>query len=277
LGGILDRSVRDAVLRRLGVPEPSVDLAGLTAIYRRWCESVPFDNTRKLIHVRAGDPGPLPGDVPDDFFASWLEHGTGGTCWAGNGALHALLRSLGFEAHRGIATMMVAPDLPPNHGTVAVDVDEGRFLVDASMLHGEPLPLRDTTTRIDHFAWGVEAVPGADGRTAVHWYPFHLEAGMDCRIERFGASEADFRELHEATRTWSPFNYSLCLRRVRGDAMIGFWFGRYGERAAAGTRRYEDVEPSVRRRVLCDDVGLSARLVDAVPADREVPPPPRPG
>lgn len=263
-----------AVLRKLGLGRPAPDLAGLRQLYRRWCESVPFDNSQKMIHLAAGSPGSLPGDRADDFFASWLERGTGGTCWAANGALFSLLRSLGFDARRGLATMLVAPDLPPNHGTVAVDLEDGRFLVDASMLHREPLLLGDDPTRVDHFAWGVEASPMADGRTSVRWHPFHLEDGMICRIEHFEASESDFRELHEATRAWSPFNYALCVRRVHRDRMVGFWFGLYGERTAEGTRRFEPIDPGRRRAVLCDDLGLVPAHVDAIPADRDIPPPP---
>jgi len=41
-----------------------------------------MDNVRKLIHLRANDPAPLPGDTPEDFFGAWLVHGAGGTCWA---------------------------------------------------------------------------------------------------------------------------------------------------------------------------------------------------
>ncbi len=37
--------------------------------------------------------------------------------------------------------MMVAPKLPPNHGTVAAVLDCATWLVDASMLHGAPLRL----------------------------------------------------------------------------------------------------------------------------------------
>jgi N-hydroxyarylamine O-acetyltransferase len=37
--------------------------------------------------------------------------------------------------------MMVAPNLPPNHGTALVDLPDGRYVVDASILHVEPLPL----------------------------------------------------------------------------------------------------------------------------------------
>jgi N-hydroxyarylamine O-acetyltransferase len=269
----LGELAQQRILRRLDMSRPSLDLAGLARLYEGWCQRVPFDNSRKLGHVGAGNPGPLPGDSPEDFFDSWLAHGTGGTCWAGNGALHALLRSLGFEAHRGIATMLAIPDLPPNHGTVAVDVPEGRFLVDASMLHREPLPLRDEVTRIDHYAWGVEAKPVEDGRTTVRWSPFHSDDGMDCRLERFGASEADFRELHEITRRESAFNHALCVRLVRDDRSFGFWFGKYGERRASGERCYETRSGAFRRQLLREAVGMSAEHVDAIPPDRKPPGP----
>ncbi len=89
----------ERVLAKLGLAAaPRADLGGLAALYAAWCRSVPFDNVRKLIHVRAAYPAPLPGDTPEDFFDAWLAHGTGGTCWAGNGALCALLESPGFRA-----------------------------------------------------------------------------------------------------------------------------------------------------------------------------------
>src|SRR5580692_149390 len=121
----LPQAMIDRVLERLeltGRPEPT--LAGLSAVYCAWCRHVPFDNIRKLIHVRRGDPGVLPGDDAGDFFHGWLRYGAGGTCWAGNGALSVLLVALGFAARRAVATMLVAPNLPPNHGSVTVLLEE---------------------------------------------------------------------------------------------------------------------------------------------------------
>ena len=130
------------VLDRLGLgASPRCDLDGLRLVYDAWCRSVPFDNSRKLVHVAAGDEGPLPGDDPREFLEAWLRWGTGGTCWAANGALCEVLAALGFDGERGVGTMLVAPDLPPNHGTVAVRADGRRWLLDASMLHVEPLLL----------------------------------------------------------------------------------------------------------------------------------------
>ena len=93
-----------------GRPEPTFE--GLSAVFGAWCRNIPFDNVRKLIHVRSGDRDHCPGDDAVDFFEAWLKHGTGGTCWVTNGGLFRLLHSLGFEAARGEATMMIAPTSP---------------------------------------------------------------------------------------------------------------------------------------------------------------------
>ena len=124
-----------AVVQRFGIGTPAPDLDGLRTVYAAWCEAVPFDNVLKLIHCAEGRRGPLPGSTADDFFETWLEQGTGGTCWAGNGALHDLLEALGFDVTRVFATMMSAPDARgPNHGSVLVRADGERWLVDASIL-----------------------------------------------------------------------------------------------------------------------------------------------
>jgi hypothetical protein len=67
----------DAVLSRLGVDRPAPDLAGLRMVYAAWCGAVPFDNSRKMIHVAEARPGPLPGSTAEDFFSAWLAFGTG--------------------------------------------------------------------------------------------------------------------------------------------------------------------------------------------------------
>jgi N-hydroxyarylamine O-acetyltransferase len=229
---------------------------------------------RKLIHVRAGDPGPLPGDTPDDHFDAWLAHGAGGTCWAGNGALHALLRAVGFDAVRGLATMLVAPDLPPNHGSVAVRLEGRLHLVDASILHGEPLRLeKEQATEVAHPAWGVRCTPEGE-RWRIRWRPLHLPDGLDCRIESLGASAEEFHALHEATRAWSPFNFQLSARLLRGDTVVGVGLGRRGEIDAEGRMHQAPLDGAERDRHLTDTLGMSAEIVAALPPDVPTPPPP---
>ncbi len=265
----------ERVLRKLGFsdrPEPT--LGSLTALYAAWCRRVPFDNVRKLIHMREGQTGPLPGDGPEDFFVAWLAHGTGGTCWAGNGGLYDLLTSLDYEASRGIATMVTSPDVPPNHGTVLVDLDGVRYMVDASILHNQPLLLVDgQTTAIPHGAWGVEARQ-QDGRWHIRWRPLHTPAGIDCRIEHVGASGETFSESYEATRAWSPFNYELNARLIRGDALVGVAFGQHVTLDAGGAVDREPISGEDRVRLLIEELGMSEEIARQLPPDEPTPPPP---
>ena len=49
----LDLAFRDAILERLGFSAaPLADLDGLQAVYRAWCEHVPFENVGKVIALR---------------------------------------------------------------------------------------------------------------------------------------------------------------------------------------------------------------------------------
>lgn len=268
----------EPVLERLGFSSrPAASLGGLKAVYAAWNQKVPFDNIRKLIHLRQDHPGPLPGGQPAEFFDAWLRYGTGATCWAGNGALQALLHSLGFSSLRGYATMMLAPDIPPNHATVVVDCEGKRYLVDASILHGEPLELSDTaTTSVLHPAWGVEA-SAKSGQHIIHWRPIHMPQGLDCRIDKLDVSADVFHDFHERSRPWSPFNYQLYARVNRQDRVIGTGFGQRFQFDAEGKVHQHALEPQERLRFLVEDLGIHEALAVQVPADIPTPPPPSAG
>jgi N-hydroxyarylamine O-acetyltransferase len=273
--GAISSALAERVLDELGFSRaPAVDRAGLAALYAAWCRSVPFDNARKLIHLRANDPAPLPGDTPEDFFAAWLAHGAGGTCWAIHGAWCALLEACGFDARRAIATMLVAPDLPPNHGSVSVRLGDETLLVDATMQHGEPLALEQRVTEVAHPAYGVRARP--DGaRWLVGWRsPFTLEP-MDCRIESLAGDAAAFRTHHEATRAWSPFNFQLMVRVWRGDGILNATRGERIFIAADGSVSRTLLDRGARLKLLIEEAGFSEELAKQVPDDLPTPPPPR--
>lgn len=274
---VLEPFLVEQVLERLGLSDrPTVSLDGLAMLYAAWGQRVPFDNIRKLIHLRRNDPGPLPGSAPADFFDAWLRYGAGATCWAGNGALHALLCTLGFSSVRGYATMLLAPDIPPNHATVVVWCDGRRYLVDASILHGEPLELLDVaTSRVAHPAWGVEADPSS-GQHIVRWRPIHMPEGLGCRIDRLDVSADTFHDFHERSRPWSPFNYQLYARVNRMNRVIGTGFGQRFEFGADGTVHQQALEPRERLRFLVEEVGIHESLAAQVPVDIPTPPPPTP-
>lgn len=271
----LPGELRERVLERLGLAEPpQADSEGLHRLYDAWCRNVPFDNVRKLLHLRGGGNGPLPGGTPEDFLRSWIQYGTGGTCWTNAAALHALLTSLGFNARLGLGTMLVVPDLPPNHGTVLVQLESGRFLVDGSMLHGEPLLLEDASpTEVGHPAWGVRC-DRRDDRWHVWWRPLHKVDGFECRLEHFNATPEEYRQRYEQTRGWSPFNYEVSARRNRGNSAAGVAFGHAVTLNPDGTIYREPVDLAERNRVLIEVVGIREELVAQLPADIPTPPPP---
>lgn len=271
----LPDSLLDAVLDQLGFQRrPSPSLESLREIYHSWCQHVPFDNVQKLVHLASGSPEPLPGLDPASFFENWLRHRSGGTCWAGSTALHSLLTSLGFQAQRCIATMIVVPDLPPNHGTVHVQVDGLSCMADSSILFGQPMLLHESgETGITHPAWGVSAAR-RDGLWHIDWRPLHKPDGLPCRLDRFGAEPSEYAAFYEGTRDWSPFNYQLTARRNRGDEVIGMTFGNAVTLRADGSVKIDPIDDAERRRRLVEDFGMSEELVSSLPDDRPTPPPP---
>ena len=266
----------DAVLDRLRIgARPTPDLHGLRSVYAAWCGSVPHENTRKLIHVDAGLGTPLPGSTAEDFFAAWLEHGTGGTCWAANGALHDLLAALGFDVERATATMMSMPDVVgPNHGSVVVALDGERWIADASILSGEPIRIPDPGEASDDGA-PLPRFEWLDGKAAVRWRALNAPEGFPCRLERIGATRKEWDSLHQRTAEWSPFNYMLNARLLRGGDSIGAARGQRYVFAADGAQVASPLEGDARTRFLVEELGISEAIAYRVPADRPVPP--RPG
>jgi N-hydroxyarylamine O-acetyltransferase len=264
------------VLNKLEIDPPTLDLSGLGSLYYAWCRKVPFDNSLKMIDVRSATQGPLAGSKPDVFFENWLRFGSGGTCWSGNGGLYALLRALGFDASRGVATMLVAPDLPPNHGTVVVRIQNSRYLVDASILHSEPLLLDEANppdTRVHSQAWEVQ-LRLEDKHFKINWHPLHMTEGLDCRIDYTPATLEDFEQHYESTRAWSPFNYELNLRLIKGDSVIGIAQGKRIEIDAQGRIHATQLNAADRLSVLVDELGIHKGLAERIPADSPTPPPP---
>jgi arylamine N-acetyltransferase len=272
---VLPEQLVEQILARLGFsrrPTPTID--ALRSLYSTWCERVPFDNIRKLIHVRSANSAPLPGATPQDFFEAWLKFGTGGTCWPGAGALHDLLTALGFDAVCAIGTMMAAPNLPPNHGTVLVNFGSQMFLVDSSILHGNPLSLiRDSETSVSHPAWGVRCI-WRETNWFVQWRPLMRLEGFDCRLDSLPATATDFTDSYSRTRGWSPFNYELSVRVNRGDKVIGVASGHAISLLADGSVARTPLTPDERRRLLIEDIGITEALVAQLPDDIATPPPP---
>ena len=271
----LSMELLEQVLSRLGLADrPAPTLDGLQTLYAAWCRKVPFDNVRKLIHLHSHAPGPLPGDDPSEFLEAWLTYGTGGTCWAGNGALHAVLVSLGFRATLGMGTMHAAPEAPPTHGTVLVTWEGTWYVVDASILHGAPLSLHESRpTGVAHPVWGVHCTK-RDGAWFIRWRPLHQPEGLDCRLQYLHVSRETFRERHEQSRTWSPFNYEVYARAIRGETVVGVVRGQRVAFDSAGGVRHTPLGGDDCLRVLVEELGMKEEIVRRLPLDAPTPPPP---
>jgi len=270
------------VLRHLGYPtHVDPDLAGLTALYRAWCEQVPFDNTRKMIALAGGAGRPLPGTSADDFFTNWLAHGTGGTCWPSSNALYAILRAARFEARRVVGSMRDLGVL--NHASVKVRLAGRDWLADSSMLTNTPLPLGEGVVVGDDPVWPVEVE--ATGGTHLVWW--HTPPGTDylpCRLLLDPAPFETYADGFERSRERSPFNQRLYARRnLPGELIILIGRTRYSRTRDGVTMR--DLSRGELRAALCEDIGLSAALVDEwaacgaleasfAPAAGSPPPPP---
>lgn len=267
---VMRNDLVDAVLARLGVERPSCDLAGLRSVYAAWCGAVPFDNTLKLIHSAEALPGPLPGSTADAFFDAWLEHRTGGTCWAGNGALHELLSELGFHVERALATMLSSPDARAvNHGSVFVTIDGVRWIADASILSGDPIPV--VKPERDGASQALPRLEWHGDQPAVIWRALSAPDGFPCVIRRIGAEWGEWDRLHQATAAWSPFNYQLTTRLMRGGETIGVAKGQRFVFRTDGSLDASPVEGEERTRFLVEELGISESIAARVPRDRAVP------
>lgn len=218
----LPHELVEQILLKLGFIEPPpVNYSGLSDLYKAWCQKIPFDNIRKRIHLIENNPLPLPGHDDEEFYSGWLRYGVGGTCWAGNAALHTLLNALGFSCERATATMLTDAKQPPNHGTVCVQFRDEQFLVDASMLHNTPLLLAPNhPSAIVHQAWGLSCSPN-EQHWSIRWRPLHMLDGCTCRIEKFPVTRETFRQLNEASRRLSPFNDALYIRLNTAESVMG--------------------------------------------------------
>jgi N-hydroxyarylamine O-acetyltransferase len=243
------------VLERLGLQgPPGPDLAGLSDLYGAWCLHVPFDNTRKMIALRAGGEGPLPGASAEDFLEHWLAGGTGGTCWPSSNALYAVLCATGFRSRRVIGSMR--DQGVANHASVKVCLDDGRhWLVDSSMLVNRPLPLGQEAFVGDDPVWPAE-VEAVDGTHLVWWHAPPGGAYLPCRLLVDPASFQDYLAGYDRSRERSPFNQRLYARRNQpGRLVILVGRTRYTRtRDGIATR---DLDADELQASLRTDIGLS--------------------
>jgi len=273
---VLSPALTEAVLARLGFAEaPLPDADGLAAVYEAWCDHVPFDNVVKRIHLASGSADPIPNGPPEAFFASYLRHGTGETCWPSSGALFALLTTLGFDARRGSGAMRDDLSGPiHSHGTVIVRVDERAHWVDTSMLTRRVFAIRHgEETTLDDPVNAVRIEPVGDLWRVWWTHPF-LDEMLGCLLLDDNVTGEHYLARYESSRGMSPFNTALYTTRSLKDTRITIAFGQRFERTTEGVSS-APLAGDERTRTLVEEFGYSEEIVAALPPDD--PPPPRQG
>ncbi|MGV3708212.1 MAG: hypothetical protein ACO1Q7_05175 [Gemmatimonas sp.] len=204
------------VAQRLGLGAGvETSIQGLYAVYGAWCSNVPFDNIRKLIALRTGDTGPLPGGDATDFLEAFLEHGTGGTCWSSSNGLYEMVKGFGFNARRIAGSMR---DLGvPGHGSVKVRIGDMDWMVDSSMLTMFPIPITDQLYVYRDARFGVEVEPTPEGSHLVWFNTPPYDDYFPCRLLIDDVSHDFYLERYEISRTRGPFNHHISIRYNRGD------------------------------------------------------------
>jgi N-hydroxyarylamine O-acetyltransferase len=268
---VLTPATTEAVLHRLGFSDaPNPDLAGLNQTYAAWCEHVPFDNIVKRTHLASGSTEPIPNGVPEAFFASYLGHGTGGTCWPSSGGLYALLTALGFNARRGSATMREEIyGRIHNHGTVLVQFDDADYWVDSSML---TMRVFTTTEGIDDPVHATRIEP-AEPHFRVLWTHNFLDEMLTCLLLDDDVTQHHYLASYESSRMQSGFNTALYATRSTPDMRVTLALGQRFERTPDGVSSRPLVDD--RCQVLIEEFGYSEAIVAALPDDD--PAPPKPG
>jgi N-hydroxyarylamine O-acetyltransferase len=266
-GTVLRPKTTEAVLDRLGFSvAPAADKAGLDAVYLAWCRRVPFDNVIKRIHMTSGAAGPLPNGEPEAFFALYLEHSTGGTCWPSSGALFALLESLGFDATRRSAAMRDDVLGPIHtHGTIIVRLDGERYWVDTSMLTDRVVPL---SSGLEDPIHQVRVEP-VDDRWRVHWIHPWKDEKVPCLLLDPDVTQQHYLDRYEWSREFSPFNTFLSATVNTPTSRLSASAGARRERTAASVTN----EPygDHRDELLIEAFGYSEEIVSQLPPDDPFP------
>jgi arylamine N-acetyltransferase len=264
----ISQSTVEQVLERFGLQaRPPVSPEGLNTVYRAWCTHIPFDNVQKRIALADGRPGPLPGAYPEEFFADYLAHGTGGTCWSSSGALQALLVALGFPARRMVASMHdEANNRAPSHATVLVRLDGQDYLADSAMLTQDIFPLQPGMESVREDPVHPLRAEPVDGYWRIWWNLAQSDASIPCLILEDDVPLERYLERYEVAREWSGFNRYLFARRNTHDGVAALVRSRRYFKDSTGTIT-EFPLGSDRERFLIEEWGYSEEIVSRMPED----------
>jgi len=267
----LSPSLVERVLAKLGLKnKPTLDLAGLNSLYAAISGNIPFDNIQKRIWFATDRKKPVTGGDPREFFENWVRHGTGGTCWAGNGGMYALAHALGFQARRMAGSVIVA-NYPQggNHGSVLVTLDGIEYVFDHTFGAFKVAPFipgkrASTGTGIHN----IEVIP-VDGGFEVFFHLGWTEDALPFRTEpeHDPVDHSFFIDRYDNASRVGFFNDTLLISRRFANSTVTI--GRMNKIVISpgGSLAKTELTPAQRDQVLIQELGLSPEVVSMIPPD----------
>jgi N-hydroxyarylamine O-acetyltransferase len=222
-----------AYLDRIGIARPDrPDADNLRRLQRRHLHSVPFEN----LSIHLGEDIPLETGA---LFDKIVTRRRGGYCYEVNGALAALLRSLGYRVSL-LAARVHGPSGfgPLSHLALRVDIDEP-WLVDVGFGRNAERPLRLDDPGEQNDVGGVFRIETTDeGDLDVY-----RDGSVLYRIEQRPRELDDFKPVHWFQRTWpvSHFVQSPFCTLFTDHGIITL-AGRRLITTEGGSRREEELE-----------------------------------
>lgn len=217
----LDETLRDAYLRRLGLPRPPApSVETLFAVHRAQVERISYE----AVWVWLGERRSV---APLDC-VRYLASGRGGYCYHLNGALATLLGWLGYDIHRHVGGVQGTASDPAgptaNHlpltvrGLPTPDNPGGEWFLDSGLGDGphEPMPLVAGEYRQGPFTYRLGPSEAIEGGWRFHADPRMSLLGMD-----FGTEDARsdaFDEKHEWLQSAPESGFVRTLAVFRRDA-----------------------------------------------------------
>lgn len=213
-------------LQRLRLEQKSPDLSFLSELSRAHMQIFPYENVSKLHFSQGTNRKLVPS--PEEYIANAILYDYGGTCFANNGSLLALLRALGYQGH-------LVP-LSDTHTAILVrgllDHDEPVYVdMGAAAPIFEPVRfLTDSEQKASRF--GIDSVRIVPDAVQPNRFRFKRMRRGELVSEKWNFDPSEARELHDLSesieRTYQPTaTFMGCLRiqlfqleRKRGISLL---------------------------------------------------------
>jgi hypothetical protein len=237
----------DDVLDALELPREDPSHRFLERLFHRFNARVPFESASKILRdADVSDPAEKP-RVPDVFWSGFLEHGTGGTCFARVAAFDALASGLGFTTRKALGR--VEKDF--DHAALVVSTEGGEWIADV----GFPLPAL-LPTGGGEVETGIAALGATETERglAVRFLSGVPDGPRRLEVFRAPVSDDEYLALwRETFRADSRFLKNVSLFRLETARKMTF---------ARGEVRIDDLHTRTRIPIVGDRPAKLAELFD---------------